>query len=179
MASEETCPGSEVVTFARLTTTAVFSDQRGRFVTPWDSQFDVSGFSPQSMHFSHNSQTGTLRGLHYTVSPFEQAKLVHCVRGRLFDVVVDMRENSPTFRAWESFQLDADSAQSVWIPAGYAHGFLTLEPETIVCYLISGGYQPDATQGIRWNDPAFNIQWPAIHPLVISERDCNLPDFRS
>ncbi len=113
--------------FARLIATAVFSDQRGRFVTPWDSSFDVPGFSPQSMHFSHNSQTGTLRGLHYTDPPFEQAKLVHCVRGRLFDLVVDMRENSPTFRAWKSFQLDADSAESVWIPAGYAQEFLTLE----------------------------------------------------
>ncbi len=127
MESEETSRSSEVVAFATLIDTAVFSDQRGRFVTPWDSPFDVPGFSPQSMHFSHNSQTGTLRGLHYTVSPFEQAKLVHCVRGRLFDVVVDMRENSPTFRAWKSFQLDADRAQSVWIPAGYADGFLTLE----------------------------------------------------
>ncbi len=93
--------------FARLIATAVFSDQRGRFVTPWDTPFDVPGFSQQSMHFSHNSQAVTLRRLHYTVPQFEQAKLVHCVRGRLFDVVVDMRENSPTFRAWESFQLAA------------------------------------------------------------------------
>ena len=92
---------------ARLIATAVSSDQRGRFVTPWDTPFDVPGFSQQSMHFSHNSQTGTLCRLHYTVPPFEQAKLVHCVRGRLFDVVVDMRENSPTFRAWKSFQLAA------------------------------------------------------------------------
>ena len=177
MVSKEASVRSEPVEFAKLTAAAVFSDQRGRFVTPWDSPFDVPEFSPQSVHFSHNSQLGTLRGLHYAAPPFEQAKLVHCVRGSLFDVVVDMREKSPTFRAWDSFELDAGCGKSIWIPSGYAHGFLTLEPETIVCYLIAGKYHPDETRGIRWNDPAINIQWPAVHPLIISERDCNLPDI--
>ena len=113
---------SEPLEFAQLTASAVFSDLRGKFVTPWDRPFDMLGFSPQSMHFSHNSESGTLRGLHYTDHPFGQSKLVHCARGRLIDVVVDMRVNSPTFRSWNGWSLDADCGKSVWIPAGYAHG---------------------------------------------------------
>ena len=113
---------SQSLEFAQLTASAVSSDLRGKFVTPWDHPFDVSRFSPQSMHFSHNSESGTLRGLHYTVPPFGQSKLVHCVRGRMFDVVVDMRANSPTFRSWSGFSLDADCGKSIWIPAGYAYG---------------------------------------------------------
>ena len=177
MLSEPTSQRSESLEFAQLTASAVFSHLRGKFVTPWDRPFDVPGFSPQSMHFSHNSESGTLRGLHYTDPPFGQSKLVHCVRGRMFDVVVDMRANSPTFRSWNGFSLDADCGKSIWIPAGYAHGFLTLEPETIVCYLISGKYHPNETRGIRWNDPAFSIQWPMTEPLVISQSDSNLADF--
>ena len=113
---------SQPFEFAQLTASAVFSDLRGKFVTPWDPPFDMLGFSSQSMHFSHNSESGTLRGLHYTIPPFGQSKLVHCVQGQIFDVVVDMRANSPTFRSWNGFSLDADFGKSVWSPAGYAHG---------------------------------------------------------
>ena len=113
---------SEPLEFAQLTASAVFSDLRGKFVTPWDLPFDVPRFSPQSMHFSHNSESGTLRGLYYTDPPFGQSKLVHCVRGRMFDVVVDMRANSLTFRSWNGFSLDADCGKSVLSLAGYACG---------------------------------------------------------
>ena len=113
---------SEPLEFAQLTASAVFSDLRGKFVTPWDLPFVVPRFSPQSMHFSHNSESGTLRGLHYTDPSFGQSKVVHCVRGRMFDVVVDMRANSPTFWSWNGFSLDADCGKSVWSPVGYAHG---------------------------------------------------------
>ena len=127
MSALASAPRTRSGDFALLIATAVFSDQRGRFVTPWDSPFDVPGFSPQRMHFLTTAKPAHCADCTIQCRLSSMAKLVHCVRGRLFDVVVDMRENSPTFRAWESFQLATDSAQIVWIPAGYANGFLTLE----------------------------------------------------
>jgi dTDP-4-dehydrorhamnose 3,5-epimerase len=151
-----------------------FSDSRGKFVTPWEGK---PAFSPHSLNFSHNLEAGTMRGLHYQEEPFAQGKLVHCVAGRAFDVVVDLRKNSSSYLQWQSFELDAQTSCTLQIPAGFAHGFLTLEPATIICYLIEGDYNSAMSRGIRWNDPALGIKWPMREPKVISEKDRSLPDL--
>ena len=164
---------------ARLLPCEAFADARGPFITPWTAGGAAPIFRPESLHFSHNLAAGTLRGLHYQAEPFAQAKLVHCVRGRVFDVTVDLRPDSPGFKSWSRFELAADRPETLWIPAGFAHGFLTLEKETSLAYLISGVYRPESALGLRWNDPAFGIEWPDLAEMVISDKDRNLPDFLS
>jgi dTDP-4-dehydrorhamnose 3,5-epimerase len=158
----------------RLVKVDRYVDRRGGFVTPWDRAATPDGFSPDSLHFSHNPEAGTLRGLHRQTPPHEQAKLVSCVRGRVFDVVVDLRLGSPGYRQWTAFWLEPMSDDALQIPRGFAHGFLTLEPDTILCYLISGAYAPAAASGLRWDDPTLAIEWPAP-PRVISDKDRNWP----
>jgi dTDP-4-dehydrorhamnose 3,5-epimerase len=127
---------------------------------------------------SHNAVAGTLRGLHFQAPPHEEDKLVTCVRGSLFDVLLDLRRDSPTFRSWFGVELSAGNGRSVFVPAGLAHGFQTLEDETTVLYNISAYYRPEAARGVRWDDPAFGIEWPPAETRVISERDRSFPDFR-
>lgn len=127
-------------------------------------------------NLSSNPKKGTLRGLHYQGPPGEESKLVRCTRGSLFDVVVDVREDSPTYCKWFGAVLTADSFQMMYVPEGCAHGFLTLEDNTDIMYEVSQFYTPDAEKGILWNDPFFAIEWPII-PAVISEKDKNQPLF--
>jgi dTDP-4-dehydrorhamnose 3,5-epimerase len=127
---------------------------------------------------SHNAVARTLRGLHFQAPPHEEDKLVTCVRGSLFDVLLDLRRDSPTFRSWFGVELSAGNGRSVFVPAGLAHGFQTLEDETTVLYNISAYYRPEAARGVRWDDPAFGIEWPPAETRVISERDRSFPDFR-
>lgn len=115
--------------------------------------------------------------MHYQPAPHGETKLVRAVRGRMFDVALDLRRESPTYRQWTAAELTADNARALLIPEGVAHGFLTLEPDTDVLYQISPGFQPGHEAGVRWNDPAFAIAWPAA-PSLISERDATYPDHR-
>src|SRR5258708_18589535 len=119
---------------------------------------------------SYNSKRGTLRGVHYQVAPFEETKLVRCTRGGIYDVVLDLRPSSPTYKDWVSFFLTAQNRNMVYVPKGCAHGFLTAQDETEVFYQMSEVYDTASARGVRWNDPAFGISWPDKIE-VISDRD--------
>lgn len=119
---------------------------------------------------SFNRRAGTLRGLHFQVSPHEEAKVVRCTAGVIFDVVVDLRGDSPTYLAWEAFTLSADNRSAVYVPAGFAHGFQSLADNSEVLYLMSEFYAPSHARGVPWDDPAIGIVWPLADP-IISERD--------
>lgn len=134
-------------------------------------------FEAVQTSLSRNPQAGTLRGLHYRTAPHAERKLVRCVRGRIFDVALDLRPDSDTYRRWFGCELTAENARALFIPEGVAHGFLTLEPDTDVLYQISPAYDPGREAGVRWNDPAFAIAWPGA-PVVIGERDASFPDYR-
>ena len=118
-----------------------------------------------------------MRGMHYQTAPHEEAKLVRCTRGSLYDVIIDLRPDSPTFKQWFSVDLTAENSKQLYIPEGFAHGFLTLEDETEIFYHMTEFYHPGSATGIRWNDPAFQIKWP-LSDWIISESDRKYPDFR-
>jgi dTDP-4-dehydrorhamnose 3,5-epimerase len=156
-------------------------DERGFFARSWcRSEAQANGLNPRVLQcsVSFSARQGTLRGLHYQVAPFEEAKQVRCTRGALYDVVVDLRSGSPTFRRWFGALLTADNRTMLYVPEGVAHGFLTMVDDTEVFYQISEFYAPECARGVRWDDPAFGIEWPA-RPLVISDRDRSHPDFIS
>lgn len=125
-------------------------------------------------NISRNIARHTLRGLHYQRAPHGEPKIVSCPRGRIWDVAVDMREDSPTYRQWQAFELSQDSDSAVHLPAGVAHGFITLEADSEVHYLMGAAYVPGAATGVRWDDPAIGIDWPAM-PAVMSEADQGYP----
>ena len=155
------------------------ADERGSFARTYDeAAFRAHGLEPVGIqcNVSVNARRGTLRGLHYQAPPAEEAKLVSCVRGSLFDVAVDLRPDSPAFRQWLGLELDAEAGQALYIPRGCAHGFLTLVDDTAVCYQMGTEYVPALARGVRWNDPAFSISWP-FAPLHLSDRDAAFPDF--
>jgi dTDP-4-dehydrorhamnose 3,5-epimerase len=124
---------------------------------------------------SYNRRRGTLRGLHYQRPPHAETKIVRCTQGAVFDVVVDLRPDSPSFGRWTAVELTAENGRMVYIPAGLAHGFKTLADNTVVEYRIACRYAPAAAAGVRWDDPSLAIEWPATPELVISERDTALP----
>ncbi len=155
-------------------------DNRGFFARSWcRREFEAHGLNPQIVqcNISFNARKGTLRGMHYQGRPFEEAKLVRCTMGSLCDVIVDLRPDSPTFKNHLSVALTAENRTMLYVPEGFAHGFLTLEDDTEAHYQISEFHAPDHARGFRWNDPAFGIAWPA-DVKIISERDRNYPDFR-
>ena len=155
------------------------SDERGAFARlQCPEEFAAAGhpFTPAQTSLSRNPRAGTLRGLHYQPAPHAEVKLVRAVRGRIFDVAVDLRPGSPTHRKWTATELSADNARALLIPEGVAHGFLTLEPDTDVLYQIAPAYRPGHDAGVRWDDPAFGIDWPT-RPTLISARDAGYPDF--
>ncbi len=125
---------------------------------------------------SFSATAGTLRGLHYQHHPYAEAKLVRCIRGRLYDVVVDLRPRSAMFGRWCGVELSAENRLSLYVPPRFAHGFITLEADTEALYLVSAKYAPEHEGGVRWNDPYFAIEWPTA-PAVISERDRSHADF--
>lgn len=133
-------------------------------------------FAPAQTSVSHNRRAGTLRGVHFQPSPHAEVKLVRAVRGRLFDVAVDLRPDSPTHRRWTASELSAQNGRALLIPEGVAHGFLTLEDDTDVLYQIAPRFEPGHEAGVRWDDPAFGIDWPQ-RPTVISDRDAAYPDY--
>ena len=126
---------------------------------------------------SYNRHRGTTRGLHYQIAPFQEAKLVRCSRGVIYDVIVDLRVGSPTYLRWSAVSLSARKLTMVYVPEGFAHGFQTLEDDTEVFYQMSERYAPDSTRGARWDDPAFAIDWPAVDRRILSEQDQSWPLF--
>lgn len=155
------------------------SDERGGFARlHCPDEFAAAGapFVPAQTSLSRNPHVHTLRGMHYQPAPHAETKLVRVVRGRIFDVAVDLRPGSPTHRQWVAAELSAEAMDALLIPEGVAHGFLTLEPHTDVLYQIAPAYSPGREAGARWNDAAFGIVWPA-QPAVISDRDGSYPDY--
>jgi dTDP-4-dehydrorhamnose 3,5-epimerase len=154
-------------------------DSRGFFARTFcRDEFNSHGLNATlaQCSISFNKKRGTLRGMHYQVKPHEEAKLVRCTRGVVYDVIVDLRSDSYTFKQWLATELTADSYQMLYIPEGFAHGFQTLEDNTEVFYQMSEAYHPECAAGVRWNDPAFGIDWPA-DDRTISSKDQNYPDF--
>lgn len=155
-------------------------DDRGYFARTWcKQQFERHGLSSNLVQcsISFNVREGTLRGLHYQAAPHAETKLVRCTKGSIYDVVVDLRPESPTFKNWVGVVLTGVNHRMLYIPQGCAHGFLTLEPESEVFYQMSEFYNPEAARGVRWNDPAFQVAWPK-KVEVIAERDRIYPDFK-
>ena len=157
-----------------------FIDERGFFARSWcQREFEEHGLNPHLVqcNISFNISKGTLRGMHYQVSPCDEARLVRCTMGSIYDVIVDLRLESPTFKHYFADIITAENRKMFYIPEGFAHGFLTLQNDSEVHYQMSAFYSSDHARGVRWNDPAFGIQWPA-EVKNISDRDKNFPDFR-
>jgi dTDP-4-dehydrorhamnose 3,5-epimerase len=155
------------------------SDARGSFARlqcPDECAAAGRPFTPAQTSLSRNPQLGTLRGMHYQRAPHAETKLVRCVRGRIFDVALDLRPDSLTHRRWTAAELSADNARALFIPQGVAHGFLTLEPDSDVLYQIAPRFEAGHEAGVRWDDPAFAIAWP-MTPAIISERDAAYRDY--
>jgi len=153
-------------------------DERGFFARTFCStEFAAHGLNPAvaQCSVSYNRRRGTLRGLHYQAAPHAEDKLVRCTAGAVFDVIVDLRPGSATFRRWVGLELSAVQRRMLYVPAGLAHGFQTLADDTEIFYQISTPYVPEATRGIRWDDPELAIGWPAVAARVISRRDLALP----
>jgi dTDP-4-dehydrorhamnose 3,5-epimerase len=157
------------------------TDERGFFARSWcQREFEEHGLNPKIVQcsVSFNERRGTLRGIHYQADPHPEAKVVRCTRGAIYDVVVDLRPNSRTFKQWIGRVLSDVNRYMLYVPEGCGHGFLTLEPETEVYYQMSEFYHQELARGVRWNDPAFQILWPE-KVEVISNRDSAYPDFRA
>ena len=154
-------------------------DARGLFARTWCQReleaHELDGHLAQCST-SFNKRKGTLRGMHYQVAPFAETKIVRCTRGSMYDVILDLRPESPTFRRHFGATLTADNRKAMYIPKGFAHGFQTLEDDTEVLYQISEFYSPEHSRGVRWNDPAFGIAWPPDE-RILSERDRAYSDF--
>ena len=154
-------------------------DDRGLFARlHCPEEFAAAGidFAPAQTSLSRNPTSGTLRGMHFQAAPHAETKLVRVTRGRVFDVAVDLRPDSPTYRQWTGAELSAENLVGLYIGEGIAHGFLTLEPDTDVVYQIAPAYRPGHDAGVRWDDPTFGIAWP-MAPVLISARDAGYPDF--
>ncbi|HEY7283720.1 MAG TPA: dTDP-4-dehydrorhamnose 3,5-epimerase [Actinomycetota bacterium] len=155
-------------------------DARGFFARAWAAD-ELAGHDLEDRvvqcSLSLNRRAGTLRGLHFQRAPHAEAKFVRCIRGALWDVIVDLRRDSPTYRRWVGAELSASNRLAMYVPRGFAHGFQTLADDTEAFYMISDPYVPDAGGGYRWDDPAFGIEWPLGAPTEISDRDRSWPEF--
>mgnify|MGYP001263989547 CR=1 FL=1 len=156
-------------------------DERGFFTRIWDKKiFEDKGLNSDlvQISFSFNKTRGTIRGMHFQKKPFAEVKLVRCTRGKIFDVIIDLRAKSNTFMKWISVELNSDNLKMLYIPEGFAHGFQTLEDNTEVSYQMTQYYMPEFAEGIRWDDTQFNIDWPIKFP-ILSEKDKKYSDFDS
>ena len=157
------------------------ADQRGFFVRTFcRKEFEAHGINAhvEQCNISFNKRKGTLRGMHYQVAPFAEAKLVWCTLGSIYDVIIDLRPSSPTFKQHFAIELSAEDRIMLFIPEGFAHGFQTLQDDTEVFYQMGQSFSAEHARGVRWNDPAFGIKWPEDDRIII-ERDRNYPDFLS
>jgi dTDP-4-dehydrorhamnose 3,5-epimerase len=153
-------------------------DERGFFARSWcRNEFEEQGidFTIIQCNISYNDKKGTLRGMHYQVSPYEEAKMVCCTRGAIYDVIIDLRPPSPTYGQWHAVELHAENHKIFYIPKGFAHGFQTLNDKTEVFYQMSEFYYPEYAKGVRWDDPSFMISWPWIKKRTISKKDLSYP----
>ena len=156
-------------------------DVRGLFARSFcRDEFVAAGLPAEFVQssVSYNVRRGTLRGMHFQAAPHEEPKLVRCTRGAIHDVIVDLRRDSATHRRWFAVELSADSRRALYVPPGFAHGFQTLVDDTEILYQMAERYVADLARGVRWNDPAFAIEWPIANPFM-SERDAAYPDYHA
>jgi len=155
-------------------------DERGFFARTWcKKEFEANGLETGLVqaNLSLSRKAGTLRGMHYQAAPYEETKLVKCTNGALYDVIIDLRPNSPTYRQWFAVELAENNYKMLYVPKGFAHGFQTLVDNVAVFYLVTQFYSPSAERCVRWNDPQFGINWPDVNIRTISEKDKNWPDY--
>jgi dTDP-4-dehydrorhamnose 3,5-epimerase len=173
---ETELPGAYVIEAERI------EDERGFFARLFDGdEFTERGLEKTFVQWSisYNEDAGTLRGMHFQSPPHDEVKLVRVTSGALYDVIVDLRPDSPAFKRWAAVELTAENRLTLYIPKGFAHGFQTLEDATEVFYAISAFYEPSAGGGVRWDDPSLGIEWPPSDRRIISEKDRSWPDFTS
>jgi dTDP-4-dehydrorhamnose 3,5-epimerase len=154
-------------------------DDRGFFARAWcEREFAAHGLDTRiaQANMSGSADMGTLRGMHLQVPPAAETKIIRCTAGAIYDVIVDLRPRSATYKNWYGTRLDAVEHDALYVPEGFAHGFLTLEPDTEVYYLVSASYAPDCERGVRHDDPAFGIDWPGVVE-VMSDKDRSWPDY--
>jgi dTDP-4-dehydrorhamnose 3,5-epimerase len=155
-------------------------DERGFFARTWCAdEFADHGLVNEVVqaNVSWNAQQGTLRGMHFQQPPHAETKLVRCTRGAIYDVIVDLRPDSETYKRWLGVELTHENRRALFVPEGFAHGYQTLVPDTEVVYQVSAAYAPDAEGGVRWDDPAFGIEWPDPGNVLLSDKDRSWPDF--
>jgi dTDP-4-dehydrorhamnose 3,5-epimerase len=172
--SETELPGAFVIDIEP------YPDQRGFFARAWcEREFEEHGLSTRvaQCNLAYNDRESTLRGMHCQAGPHAEVKLVRCTRGAIYDVIVDLRPDSPTFMRWMAIDLTAENRRMLYIPEGFAHGYQTLVDETETYYQVSEFYEPASERGVRWDDPAFGIVWPHAERRIISEKDRLWPDF--
>lgn len=154
-------------------------DERGFFGRAWcKKEFDEHGLNSDAVqaNVSYNIHKGTLRGMHYQEAPFTESKTIRCTQGSIYDVIIDIRPTSPTYKQWLGVELTANSFRMLYVPDGFAHGFITLEDHTSVHYIVTQYYTPGAESGIKFDDSTFDIHWP-IQPIIVSEKDKAHPKF--
>ena len=157
----------------------IVEDERGFFARTWDQkEFERIGLNSKLVqcNISFNKKKGTLRGMHYQLSPYQEAKLVRCTRGTIYDVIIDLKPESKTFTEWFGIELSEKNCKMLYIPEGFAHGFQTLQDDAEVFYQMSEFFRPDYARGIRWDDETFQIKWP-LKPTVISKKDSSYELF--
>lgn len=155
-----------------------FGDSRGYFSEVFRSEWfreNVADVEFVQDNESLSAQAGTVRGLHFQTEPFAQGKLVRCIRGRLLDVAVDIRTGSPNFGQWAAVELSPENGEQLWVPAGFAHGFMTLVDNTVISYKVTAPYSAANDRGVKWDDPAIGINWPKLEGCVLSDKDAKQP----
>jgi len=170
---ETKLPGAYIINLDTL------EDERGFFARAFcQKEFEENGLKSNiaQCNLSFNHKKGTLRGMHYQVKPYEEVKMVRCTQGKILDVIIDLRKDSATYKKWVGVELSAENNSMLYVPEGFAHGYQTLEDNSVVYYQVTEFYQPGSERGIRWNDPAFNIDWP-LEISVISDKDNSHPDY--
>lgn len=171
--TETTLPGAFIIDPKQ------YQDERGFLSVVFNTaDFEAQGLEGHFVqhNLSYNLTKGTIRGLHSQKAPYQETKIVRCIRGSIWDVIVDIRGNSPTYCQWFGLELNSENRKMLYIPQGFLHGFITLEDDTEVLYQVSSYFHPEAAYSARYDDPAFNIQWP-IEPKVISKKDLSWPQF--
>jgi len=172
--SETTVKGAYVIDIEKR------RDDRGFFARAWcKKEFEERGLNsaPVQMNIAYSRNAGTVRGLHYQMPPYGESKLIRCIRGAIYDVIVDLRQDAPSYMRWTGVVLTEDEYKMVYVPEGCAHGYQTLAEDSVVLYQVSQYYKPESERGIRYDDPAFNIKWPIAENLVVSEKDRNIMDY--
>lgn len=168
--------GAYIIEIERL------GDERGFFARAWcQKEFEARGLKANwvQANLAFSEKRGTLRGLHYQIAPYEEAKLMRCIRGAIYDVIVDLRPESRTYKQWFSVELTADNHKMLYVPEGFAHGYQTLVDNSETYYPVSQFYSPGFERGVRWDDPAFGIEWPYVEDMIISDKDRSWSDFSS